>query len=145
MPLYDADRMPKLISTLREALGHLKRHQASSKDFFLADPDKSASAKYHFILAIEAAIDICNHLISRNGHRVPEDYADSFVVLGEVGAFDEGEVERFKEMARFRNRLLHIYREVEAEKVYEILQTRLNDFKVFIDRVAQFLEWKNLT
>jgi len=30
---------------------------------------------------------MCNHIISRNGYRAPEDYADAFVVLGEKGDF----------------------------------------------------------
>jgi len=42
-------------------------------DQALNDPDKIGSAKYHFIVAIESAIDMCNHVISRNGYRVPED------------------------------------------------------------------------
>jgi len=144
MPLYDADRMLKLVSTLRETVGHLNRHKESRKDVFLDDPDKIASAKYHFIVAIESAIDICNHLISKNGYRVPEDYADSFAVLGEVGAFSKEEVEVFKEMARFRNRLVHIYWKVEAGQVYEILQSRLGDFKIFLNQIAQFLDWESL-
>lgn len=144
MPLYDADRILKLVSTLREAVGHLNRHKASRKDIFLDDPDKIASAKYNFIVAIESAIDICNHLISKNGYRVPEDYADSFAVLGEIGAFSKEEVGVLKEMARYRNRLVHIYWKVEADQVYEILQSRLNDFKVFLDQIARFLDWKSL-
>ena len=144
MPLFDADRMLKLVSTLREAVGHLNRHKDSRRDVFLDDPDKIASAKYHFIVAIESAIDICNHLISRNGYRVPEEYADSFTVMGEAGAFSKDAVEVFKEMARFRNRLVHVYWEVEPEQVYNILQSRLGDFKIFLDNIAQFLDWKDL-
>jgi len=136
--------MLKLVSTLREAVGHLNRHKDSRRDVFLDDPDKIASAKYHFIVAIESAIDICNHLISRNGYRVPEDYADSFTVMGEAGAFSKDAVEVFKEMARFRNRLVHVYWEVEPEQVYNILQSRLGDFKIFLDNIAQFLDWKDL-
>ncbi len=34
-------------------------------------------------------------------------------------------------MARFRNRLVHLYWDVESEAVYEILQTRLDDFEQF--------------
>lgn len=44
----------------------------------------------------------------------------------------------------FRNRLVHIYLEVENKQVYEILQDRLNDFKKFIDSISSFLGWQNL-
>jgi len=49
-----------------------------------------------------------------------------------------------KEMARFRNRLIHLYREVDDEQVYEILQSRLDDFKTFLNRTAAFLELEKL-
>ena len=68
---------------MRKAQGRLNSLQTLEKKEFLNYPDKTGSAKYHFILAIEAAIDICNHIISRNGFRAPEDYADTFQVLGE--------------------------------------------------------------
>lgn len=72
---------------MQEAVGHLKRLKECKKALFTSDPDKIGSTKYNFIIAIESAIDMCNHIISRNGHRAPEDYADAFVVLGEKRAF----------------------------------------------------------
>ena len=87
MPQFDPDRMLKLVSQMREAVGNLKRLKKCEREFFVNDPDKIGSAKYHFIVAIESAIDMCNHIISRNGYRVPEDYADAFVVLGEQSVF----------------------------------------------------------
>jgi len=99
MPRYDSDRMLKLVSQLREALGNLQRLRDYKKSVFESDPDKIGSAKYNFIITIEAAIDMCNHIISRNGYRAPEDYADTFVVLGEKGAFEKSFVNNLKEMA----------------------------------------------
>jgi uncharacterized protein YutE (UPF0331/DUF86 family) len=44
--------------------------------------------------------------------RVPEDYADTFSIIGEAGRFSKEFVEKLTRMARFRNRLVHIYWEV---------------------------------
>ncbi|MGB3860887.1 MAG: DUF86 domain-containing protein [Candidatus Aminicenantaceae bacterium] len=145
MPQFDSDRMTKLVSQMRESLGHLNRHKEYQRENFVNDPDKIGSAKYHFIVAIEAAIDMCNHLISRNGYRAPEDYADTFAVLGENGALEKSFVEVLKEMAKFRNRLVHIYWEIDENQVYDILQNRLSDFKQFLDQIAKFLNWPDLT
>ncbi len=89
-------------------------------------------------------IDMCNHIISRNGYRAPEDYADAFVVLGERGAFDESFVNDLKEMAKFRNRLVHVYWEIDENKIYDILQKNLEDFKKFLNHLAKFLDWSNM-
>lgn len=144
MPLYDADRLLKLVSQMREAAGHLRRLSEVPEDVFLADPDKIASAKYHFIVAIEAAIDMGNHLISRNGYRAPEDYADTFSVLAEASVIEKPFAEKLKDMARFRNRLVHIYWEIDTPQVYAIMSERLGDFREFIDALARFLGWANL-
>ncbi len=144
MPLYNPDKIAKLISEMRSAVQRLKSLKMLDKASFLKDPDKVGSAKYHFIVAIESAIDICNHIISQNGYRVPEDYADAFRVLEEQGAFDRDFVHLLTDMARFRNRLPHLYWEVDDVQVYEILLSRLDDFKTFEDRIAAFLQLHKL-
>ncbi len=145
MPQYESDRIRKLVSQMREAVSQLKRLKKYEKNVFLNDPDKIGSAKYNFIVAIEAAIDMCNHIISRNGYRSPEDYSDTFAVLGEQGAFDCSFTNELKDMAKFRNRLVHIYWEIDDDKIYEILLTRLDDFKYFLDKLAEFLNLAELS
>ena len=145
MPQFDSDRMLKLVSQMREALGHLKRLKECERAVFINDPDKTGSAKYHFIISIEAAIDISNHIISKNGYRAPEDYADAFVVLGENGTLEKSFVDDLKEMAKFRNRLVHVYWEIDENKIYDILQNRLGDFKTFLNQIAKFLNWSKIS
>lgn len=139
MPLFNPDKIGRLVSEMRKAICRLKSLKVIDRNSFLNDPDKISSAKYNFIVAIESAIDICNHIISQNGYRAPDDYADTFQVLGEQNAFGKNFVKDLKEMAKFRNRLVHLYWEVDEEQVYELLQTRLNDFKIFLDNIAKFL------
>ena len=144
MPLFDKDKIIRLVSELRKSLKRLKDLKELSRENFLNDPDKVGSAKYHYIVAIESCIDICNHIISKNGYRVPEDYADTFKVMGEVGAFNNTCVEDLRNMVKFRNRLVHLYWEVEDSIIYDILQTRLQDFKKFLNSIALFLEFETL-
>lgn len=139
MPLFNPDKITKLVSEMRKAVNRLKSLKNLDKEEFLNDHDKIDSAKYNFVVAIESAIDICNHVISQNSYRVPDDYADTFQVLGEQGTFDKNFIDDLKEMARFRNRLIHLYMEVDDEQVYKILQSRLDDFKTFLDGIAVFL------
>jgi len=91
------------------------------------------------IVSIEAAIDMCNHVISRNKLRVPDDYADTFKVIGETAAFDREFVERLTKMARFRNRLVHIYWEVDDEVIYGVLPEHIDNMEQFIQRFTAFL------
>lgn len=144
MPRFNADKLGTLVSELRKATDRLNNLKALGRETFLGDPDKIGSAKYHLVLAIEAAIDISNHLISQNGYRVPVDYADAFKVLHEEGAFNRRFTNELINMAKFRNRLVHIYWEVDDGKVFEIIETRTADFKEFLDELAKFLKLERL-
>ncbi|MEM3594340.1 MAG: HepT-like ribonuclease domain-containing protein [Candidatus Jordarchaeaceae archaeon] len=61
------------------------------------------------IVSIEACIDICYHFISKNRFRVPEDYADTFRVMEEVGIFDREFVKMARRNGEVQDRLVHIY------------------------------------
>jgi uncharacterized protein YutE (UPF0331/DUF86 family) len=141
MPLYDRERTIRLVSELRKATERLQRLSDLPKADFLADPDKIGSAKYAFIVAIESCIDICNHIIARNGYRAPEDYADTFKVMSEAGAIDPAFADELRNMAKFRNRLVHLYWEVDEGQLHDILKTRLGDFKKLLDTLSAFLGW----
>jgi uncharacterized protein YutE (UPF0331/DUF86 family) len=144
MPQFDQETMVKLVSELRKNVARLQDLSALPEAKFFKDPDKIGSAKYHFIVAIESCIDMCNHVISRNGYRAPEDYGDTFRVMNEEGALEPDFSDELVKMAKFRNRLVHIYLDVEDRQVFEILQNRLSDFKKFIDSISLFLGWQNL-
>lgn len=143
MHRFDQNKMVRLISEIRKSIERLKKLSDLKELEFLNDPDKIASAKYHFIVAIEASIDICNHVISKNGLRIPEDYSDTFRVMKEAGAFDKHFTDSLMKMAKFRNRLVHLYWEIDDKTVYLILKNHLPDFNKLLDSLSKFLEWKN--
>jgi Uncharacterized conserved protein len=82
---------------------------------------------------------MCNHVISQNKLRAPEDYADTFRVIGEAGAFEKEFIENLSRMARFRNRLVHIYWEVDDDLVYSMLNKHIKDMEKFTKSIMAFL------
>lgn len=143
MPQFDQDKITKLVSELRTSVKRLRHLSKLSQNDFVTDPDKVGSAKYHFIVAIESCIDMSNHVIARNGFRVPEDYGDTFRVMAEAGVLENGFSQELRNMAKFRNRLVHLYWEIDDIQVHEILKSRLDDFKTFLDNLSRFLGWGN--
>lgn len=55
MPLFNPDKIAKMISEMRKAVNRLQSLKTLEKDTFLNDPDKISSAKYNFVVAIESA------------------------------------------------------------------------------------------
>ena len=129
---YNSDKVRKITSEILTALEKLEDLQKLTKAEFIADPHKIGSAKYNLIVAIEGAVDLCNHVISKNGFRTPEDYTDTFMVMKEKGAFDERFTSSLIQMVRFRNRLVHIYWDVDDAELYRIIQTNLQDIRQFL-------------
>lgn len=129
---YDVEKITNLISEFKTSKTLLSELSEKDRDDFMSQPHLISSAKYNFIIAIEAIIDICNHLISKNGLRVPDNYADTFNVMAENGIFSRDFAKTLVKMANFRNRLVHLYWKVDSEKIYEILQNNLKDFDEFI-------------
>jgi uncharacterized protein YutE (UPF0331/DUF86 family) len=143
MPQYDSDIMLRLISELRKSVRRLQFLAGLKKEEIVADPDKIASVKYHFIVAIESCIDMCNHIISRNSFRVPDDYADTFRVMAEEGVLENEILDDLVAMAKFRNRLVHLYWEVNNDQLHSILTSRLSDFKMVLASISNYLKWDN--
>jgi uncharacterized protein YutE (UPF0331/DUF86 family) len=136
---FNGDKVRKITSEILTSLERLEELKGLPKDVFLSDPHKIGSAKYSFVVAIEGIIDLCNHIIAKNGFRTPEDYADTFRVMAERGAFDEEFTNILIQMARFRNRLVHIYWEVDDNELYRIVQSRLQDIRDFLKNIGRFI------
>lgn len=130
--LYNEEKVTSLSGALLEACNRLDELASLDQDTFVTQPHLVASAKYHLIVAIEAAIDLANHLISMNRWRSPEDYADTFTVLEEQGILHSQFIARLQEMARFRNRLIHIYWRIDDTRIHSILQNDLGDIRKFL-------------
>lgn len=139
---FNQDKIRKITSEILTSLERLEEIKKLPKDAFLSEPHKIGSAKYSLIVAIEGALDLCNHIIAKNGYRTPEDYADTFKVMAERDAFDAEFTNTLIQMARFRNRLVHIYWEVDDDELYHILQTRLQDIRDFLKRFGAFIGLK---
>lgn len=136
---FNPDRVRRISSEILIALERLEELQRLPKERFLSDPHMIGSAKYNFIVAIEGIIDLCNHVIAKNGFRTPEDYADTFKVMEERGAFDAQFTLVLTQMARFRNRIVHIYWEVDDGELYRILQSDLGDIRTFLKKFGLFV------
>ena len=105
----------------------------------LGDPYRVAATKYFFVVAIEASIDASRHIAISTGLRAATDFADSFVIPGEAGHLEADLVERLKNMARFRNLLVHGYAVVDDIRVIKILKNQLDDLDQFRRSLARVI------
>ncbi len=91
-------------------------------------------------LAIEQVISICKHIVSRLNLREPASYAECFEILAENQIIERENLEIYKQMAKFRNLLIHVYDKVDDKIVYQVYKERLDDFEVFIEEIKKFFK-----
>jgi uncharacterized protein YutE (UPF0331/DUF86 family) len=140
---YNLEKVLKIKSEILAGVSLLEDLKQISLEDFSKDKHKISSAKYNFIICIEGMIDLSNHLISQNNLGTPSDYSDSFRIVRKEGIISEALLPELIKAARFRNRLVHIYWEVDEYELYNILQTGLNDIKLFLKQYFGYIGLKN--
>ena len=74
-------------------------------------------------------MDVANHIIASERFRAPKDYGDSFQVIEEEGLIPPELGQKLRKMAKFRNRLVHLYGEIDNIYVYEFIKEDLKDIE----------------
>ena len=133
------DKVESILLNLKGYVDKLNRLALVTREEFLADYTKVESAKHLFQVSVECCLDISNHIIASERFRAPKSYAESFEILAEQGIIPEPLIPTLRKMVQFRNRLVHLYWEVDAEIIYEILQKNLTDFDIFAKRVVDYI------
>ena len=116
---------------LDEYLSVLGEISKTSKDDFLTDKILIGSAKYYLQVSIECCLDVANQIIASERLRAPMDYSDTFMVIQEEGLISPELGKRLRQMAKFRNRLVHLYGEIDDAYVYEYIKGDLKDIEEF--------------
>lgn len=129
--MVDRARLDRLLEVIATELGVLADLSAEDDHTLVDDPTAIRAVKYAFVVAIEAAIDAAQHVITATDRRVPESFADSFTVLQEAGVLDADLATSMGAAARFRNLLVHGYADVDDHQVVTILRTRPADLRAF--------------
>ncbi len=134
--MVDRPRLDQLLALLARYVRILRELADTPLAEFTADPRNYGSAERFLQLAIETTLSIGHHIIADDGFAQPRSYAEVFAVLGREGVLDPAFAVEIAPMARMRNRLVHHYEDISADRVYEILTTRLGDFDRFAVQVT---------
>lgn len=124
---------------IETALTRLEQFRSVSRENFLADQDKLDIACYRLLVAIEAALALCFHVSAKRLQRVPEEYAGCFTALEQGGLISADLASRLRQMARFRNLLIHVYWKIDYGQIYDMIQTRLEDLRAFAAAIVRLL------
>ena len=135
--MVSAEKISRKFIRLDEYLTILDKISETSGDLFVKDKIILGSAKYYLQVSIETCLDVANHIIAAGRFRAPRDYADTFTVLEENNIVHKNLAQKLRQMAKFRNRLVHLYGEVDDAFVYEFITRDIDDIRRFRKAVMQ--------
>jgi uncharacterized protein YutE (UPF0331/DUF86 family) len=129
----------KRLNKLDEYLSILRKLRKYNFDDFVSDPERYGSAERFLHLAIEAILDMGNHVIAESDLGIVNWYSDIPSILARKGYIDSDLEKKWLQMIGFRNTLVHDYLEIDRGIVYDILQNHLEDIEAAKLMFVQFL------
>lgn len=133
------ERLKTLSEEVRKALDSLSEYASMSEAEILSNKTILNAAKYNFIVAIQAVIDMCHHIVARLAGKVPDEYGECFLILKDMGYIDSDYAVKLKAMAGFRNILIHLYHAVDDRRVSKHLKEDLYVIEDFLAVVKKLI------
>ena len=138
-PTYIARRViVECLSVLDRMLRQIQRLPLHDEGSFFADSRNVHTAESCLRRALESLFDIGRHILSKGFGLPAGTYRDVAKLLAEQGVLDEEEEELPRQMAGYRNRLIHRYHEDSDAELYRTCVERFGDLTTV--RVA-FQRW----
>jgi uncharacterized protein YutE (UPF0331/DUF86 family) len=137
--MVNQQKLDGMLRNLESALVQLREIAKLDRKALIGNGVVLGGAKYYLQIAIESCINIGNHIISSENFRSPKDYRDIFTVLSEQGIIPENFAITLRQMTGLRNRLVHLYWEVDDELLYSYMQNNLGDFDQFVRYILAFV------
>ncbi len=129
------------VTDIRNCLIEMYKLGKLPREEFLSDVRNWAACETFLRHALEDIFDIGRHILARiGGFESGIEYKSIAKGLSDKGVVSREMGEKLAPIAGYRNRLVHFYKEVTPEEIYDIIQTDLPDIEDFIREIENFLE-----
>ena len=129
--MVDRDLVLRRLALLDSYLGQLAAYRGIDRDAYAADWKTQRIVERTLHLAIEACMDVADHIVADRRLRVPETGAESFEILAEAGLLPARLGAALASMVGFRNILVHDYARIDPDVVVRVLGHDLADIEQF--------------
>jgi uncharacterized protein YutE (UPF0331/DUF86 family) len=135
--MTDAALVAKKLAQIETCLADLRR--LARPEALEADVRERRFVEHTLQLAIQAALDVASHIVSDERLGEPQTNRDLFDLLVKAGWLGADHAGTLKNMAGFRNILVHGYDDVDLGVVRSVLASHLDDLARFADTIRRRL------
>ena len=135
----DKELVQRHLKQLQEAISILHSLGESKREEFTTDYRIYGLAERYLQLAIEACLHICGILVSSFGLRRPEGYHELLSIVASQKIIPQALAYRLEVLTNLRDSLLHDPSTLNRDLLYDHIQQRIDDLKMFADTVEEKL------
>jgi len=122
MSPVDRDVVDRKLRHILACLDALREWNGISLQEYRRDRLRRKGTEKYLTEIAGAAVDLNYHLLVGLGEPPPTSYRESFLRLHARNVLSEEAARRLASLAGLRNRLIHLYEEIDDEKVYQVVQ-----------------------
>ena len=135
MPV-NTEKLQKKLAQLEIFTQDVRSMRDSAKTDYTIKSMTEAAAERRLEKAIQCAIDIASYIVAQEAMGTPTQYKDVFFFLGRVGVLPPDLTDRLESMVGFRNKLIHQYETIDPIRIYELVQTDIDDLVAFAQAIS---------
>lgn len=132
-------RILELLRFIETCLQEMKPFSTMTVEEFLSDRKNPPFVESYLRRGIEAVFDIGRHILSKTYGFKEIEYKVIAKELGERGVVTKELSDVLYTMAGYRNRMVHFYREITPEELYQITRDNLKDLDRFTKEIVSFI------
>lgn len=127
--MIDSALVGKKLAQIETCLGELRR--LARPDALESDIRERRFVEHTLQVAIQAALDVASHIVSDERLGEPQTNRDLFDLLARANWLTPHQAEPLKNMAGFRNILVHGYADVDLGILRSVLESHLGELAAF--------------
>ncbi len=138
--MIDRELVTRKMVLIAEDLRRLEGLARKDREQYLASEIDETLAERYLERMIGRMIDVNYHLLTESGEAPPRDYYESFVALPRIGVLAAEFARRLAPCAGLRNRIVHVYDDLDPGRVYDALRSALADVPEYLTAVRGFVD-----
>jgi len=138
-------RVDTFLKNLKEAITEIQRFISQVKNIeeFISPAQKDLRnlSVHHLRIALELVLDISRHIIAVKGFGIADLETENIIdILGKNGVIPYEFSKKIRGMAGMKNVIVHVYWNLDYEKIFNMLKDHLSDFEEFAQYILKYVE-----
>ncbi len=127
-------------SMSESSLKKLNKLKDIPETIFLTDAQNIALAEHYLRISIDSLVDLATHIIAVKGLGRPGSSKDIVNYLAQAGAIPQEFTKSTFRLIKLRDKLIHLYWEVDSPEIYNIVQKELPNIYSFLNYLLTYVE-----